>query len=84
MLIADKTSIQNQYMRVPQAAAYTGLSISTLNKKRLYGGGPAFSRVGGSRGAIIYAREDLDAWIAARRVGSTAEADALAAQNAAA
>jgi len=58
------------YLTPPEAAAYLRTSPSTLAKRRLYGGGPAFTRIGR---AIRYHREDLDVWMAGRRVRSTSE-----------
>ena len=59
-------------LRTPEAAAYLGLAKSTLEKRRLTGEGPPFVRLGGR--AIGYEREELDAWLASRRVASTSEA----------
>ena len=36
-----------------------------LDKLRCYGGGPAYAKLGAS---VIYSTDDLDEWIAARRV----------------
>lgn len=58
------------YLKAPAAAEYLGVSTSWLNKSRVYGTGPAFSRLGRS---IIYAVADLDAFAASRRVRSTSE-----------
>ena len=52
-------------MRVRQAAEYVGVSKSLLDKLRCYGGGPAYAKLGTS---VIYNTDDLDAWVAARRV----------------
>jgi len=52
-------------MRVRQAAEYVGVSKSLLDKLRCYGGGPAYAKLGTS---VIYNSDDLDAWVAARRV----------------
>lgn len=49
-------------MRVREAAAYLGLSDSTLNQMRCEGRGPRFLRLG-SR--IFYRRSDLDAYLEA-------------------
>lgn len=51
-------------MRVRQAAEYCGLSKSFLDKARIYGGGPAFMRLGRS---IIYNSADLDTWLASQK-----------------
>ena len=52
------------------AAKRLGLSISTLAKMRLYGTGPAYSKLGRR---VVYRPEDLEAWIAANRFQSTSE-----------
>jgi len=48
-------------LRTREAAAYLGLSPSTLEKRRLRGEGPRFIRLGGR--AIGYRIEDLDGWL---------------------
>ncbi len=58
-------------LRTPEAAEYLGLSVSTLEKMRTAGGGPAFLAMGR---AVSYAVADLDAWAAARTVRNTSEA----------
>jgi excisionase family DNA binding protein len=59
-----------QYLTPPEAAEYLRISVSTLAKLRVYGGGPAFTRIGR---AIRYARTELDAFMAARTARSTSE-----------
>lgn len=54
-------------IRVQQAADYCGLSKSFLDKARIYGGGPAFFRLGRS---VIYSTDDLDSWLAANRAAA--------------
>jgi hypothetical protein len=55
------------------AARHCGLSPATLAKIRCRSNdGPPFIRLGRK---ILYARADLDAWLAARRATSTADAD---------
>ena len=56
-----------------QAAEVTGLAVPTLNKLRVYGGGPRFCKLGRS---VRYRRTDLDEWLDARVVSSTSEASA--------
>ena len=53
-----------------QTAKRLGLSASTLAKMRLYGTGPAYSKLGRR---VVYRLEDLEAWIAANRFHSTSE-----------
>jgi predicted DNA-binding transcriptional regulator AlpA len=57
-------------LRVRDAAAYCGLSKSSLDKFRCYGGGPAYMQLG-SGGSVIYSTADLDAWLASKRRTST-------------
>lgn len=57
-------------MPTPEAAAYVGLSASTLNKLRVFGGGPAYLKL---RRKVLYERSDLDAWLADKKHGSTSE-----------
>jgi predicted DNA-binding transcriptional regulator AlpA len=59
-------------LRAPEAAAYTGLSQSTLAKRRLYGLPPQYLCLGGR--AIGYAIDDLDAWLESCRRKSTSQA----------
>lgn len=59
------TDHPRRILRTPGAAAYVGLSPSTLEKKRLSGDGPAFLRLGGR--AVGYDVRDLDAWLDAQR-----------------
>lgn len=51
------------YLTPPEAAEYLRISTSTLAKLRVYGGGPAFTRIGR---AIRYTRTELDAFMAAQ------------------
>lgn len=51
------------------AAIYLGLQPKTLAMQRTYGGGPPFVKVG----RIWYFKKDLDNWVRARRVTTTAE-----------
>ncbi|YBV98355.1 helix-turn-helix domain-containing protein [Phyllobacteriaceae bacterium JZ32] len=50
-------------MRVREAATYLGLSKSTLDKLRCFGGGPRYYKLGR---AVVYNTADLDAWLAKR------------------
>lgn len=55
-------------IRVEEAATYVGLSKSSLNKFRCFGGGPRFFKLGRS---VVYSTADLDAWMADRARTST-------------
>lgn len=52
------------------ASKIVGLSVSTLTKLRLTGGGPRYLRLGR---AIRYRRSDLNAWMDASSHTSTSE-----------
>jgi predicted DNA-binding transcriptional regulator AlpA len=66
----NRTEYKARCLATAEAAAYCGSSKSTLEKLRVYGGGPAFIKMG-SR--VVYDVADLDAWLAARRRLSTSD-----------
>jgi hypothetical protein len=51
------------------AALYCGLSVKTMAIKRCQGTGPTYVK----RGRIFYFKDDLDRWLSAGRVNSTAQ-----------
>ena len=53
------------------ASRHLGLSKSTLEKLRVYGGGPRFLKLGR---LVRYRPEDLEEWLSDRLVTSTSEA----------
>lgn len=68
--MSQVTSSEQLFITEAEAARRYGLSPLTLKDWRLKGAnGPAFHRFscGGSRGRIMYAIADLDAWAAERR-----------------
>ncbi|MGH7087779.1 MAG: helix-turn-helix transcriptional regulator [Stellaceae bacterium] len=54
------TGLPPRYLRTPEAARFVGLSIRTLEKHRIYGTGPRYSKLGGR---VVYRLEDLQAWV---------------------
>ncbi len=69
----QKTQVQppkTTILTTPQAARYLGLAVSTLNKWRCSRDGPRFLKLGR---AVRYRRQDLDAFVMARQLGSTAD-----------
>ena len=58
-------------LRTPEAARYVGLSPSTMEKARLTGTGPQYAKLGK---AVVYAIDDLDAWVTAGLRSSTSDA----------
>jgi excisionase family DNA binding protein len=62
--------METDYLTPSQAAKYLKVSSSTLAKRRLYGEGPQFTRIGRS---VRYRRGDLDAFMAAAVGTSTSD-----------
>jgi len=61
----------NSMLAVGDAASYVALSESTLNKLRLTGGGPKYSKLGR---CVRYRTTDLDTWLDRHRRSSTSVA----------
>ena len=57
-------------LAVHEAAAYIGISASTLNKLRVFGGGPVFLKLGRR---VAYDVADLDRWLDGKRRRSTSD-----------
>lgn len=55
---------------VKGAAEHLGLSVSTLNKLRVFGGGPVFLKLGRR---VVYDLADLDQWLETKRRRSTSD-----------
>ena len=49
-----------RYLRTTEAARFVGLSGRTLEKHRTYGTGPTYRKLGGR---VVYALDDLKAWV---------------------
>jgi hypothetical protein len=64
----------NENLSANEAAQLSGLRPATLAKMRCWGGGPAFYKLGRR---VRYLRDDCLAWLAARRVRHTSEAEKL-------
>lgn len=63
-------------LHVPAAATYIGLSKSSLDKMRVYGGGPLYLKIGRK---VIYDQVDLDTWLAGKRIANTSQTPVRAA-----
>ena len=62
------------YLTTAEAADLCRLSARTLERYRVSGGGPLFSKCGpGKRARVVYRRGDLEAWLASNAVSSTAD-----------
>jgi excisionase family DNA binding protein len=57
-------------MTTVDAAAYTGVSRSTLEKLRVFGGGPRYLKLGR---LVRYRQADLEEWLSLRAVSSTSD-----------
>jgi hypothetical protein len=62
-------------LNVIQAATYTSLSKSSLDKLRVYGGGPLYIKVGAG---VVYDRVDLDTWLIGKKMANTSQPIAVA------
>ena len=60
---------KSEFFTTVEAARYLGLSARVLERCRVTGVGPAFTRFGGR---VRYRRDDLDAWTAGSGPGSGA------------
>jgi predicted DNA-binding transcriptional regulator AlpA len=63
----------SQKLRPAEAASFLGFSPSTLAKMRLRGDGPPYSKLGNR--IVVYDRNDLEAWVNARKRSSTSPAN---------
>ena len=55
---------------VDQAAQHVGISSSTLNKLRIFGGGPAFLKLGRR---VVYDANALNSWMASKQRRCTSD-----------
>ena len=67
---ATLAGLPQRYLRTPDAARLVGLSIRTLEKHRIYGMGPRYSKLGGR---VVYRVEDLQAWVDSAGKASTSD-----------
>jgi predicted DNA-binding transcriptional regulator AlpA len=71
------------FLSTKECAAYYGWSESWLNKRRVYGGGPPFIKIGGNRSRMIrYNQRVVDEWLEAQTQRSTSETPAKPAPSA--
>lgn len=59
-----------EYLTTPQAAEKYKISVSSLTKWRVFGGGPRFIKLGKK---VLYRVSDFDAWMDAKLVASTSQ-----------
>lgn len=66
----NQEKLPPRYLRTKEAAHFLSLSARTLEKHRTYGTGPAYRKLGGR---VVYALEDLKAWVDRGFVTSTSD-----------
>jgi hypothetical protein len=68
------TNEHDPWLRTKEAAKHVKMSPRTLERWRVRGDGPMFSKAGpGLRARVLYKKSDLDAWLAEREHRSTRE-----------
>lgn len=67
----DALMTDRKYLSTPEAAQYLRLGASSLERLRIVGDGPIYFRPTPRR--VLYAIEELDAWLRARKHASTSE-----------
>jgi hypothetical protein len=72
----EQSPARGERLRTPDAARYVGLSESTLNKLRVFGGGPPYIK---ANRCVIYDTRALDQWMASRQRASTSDPGSVAA-----
>lgn len=69
-MLQSATASASSRLTVEEAATYTGISASTLNKLRCFGSGPAYLKLGRR---VVYDLADLDFWLTSHKRRSTSE-----------
>lgn len=62
-----------EHLPSPEAARHIGLKPHTLRVWRMAGRGPAYVRLGGPRGRVVYEVDALEAWLRKHTFQSTSE-----------
>jgi len=60
----------SEFVRTKDAAGRCLTSVSTLEKLRVYGGGPPFFKMGRN---VFYRINDLESWVGSKRRQSTSD-----------
>ncbi|RKR74754.1 helix-turn-helix transcriptional regulator [Frondihabitans australicus] len=66
------TDLRPSALQTDAAASYIGVSRKTLANWRVLGEGPGYVRLGKAGSRVVYRVADLDAFLAARVVGTVA------------
>lgn len=67
---AQKWAVIVRAVNTKAAATYLGVSTSSLEKYRVFGGGPKYCKIGNR---VVYRPEDLDEWLRENLRRSTSE-----------
>lgn len=72
---ATALSAADDLLNCRETAKAVRLSVSTLERMRLDGSGPAFIKLGAGkkRARVVYRRSDIDAWLLRQRFQSTSQ-----------
>ena len=70
---ANYSDLPPRYLRTPDASRFVGLSIRTLEKHRIYGTGPRYSKLGGR---VVYRVDELQARVESGARAHTADNNA--------
>jgi excisionase family DNA binding protein len=76
---AGRKVMTMKLLDVKEAAEFLKLGVSTMNKLRVHGGGPAYHKLGAR---VLYAEADLQKYLAQNRQVSTAQNKSAAAVRA--
>jgi hypothetical protein len=68
--IPNEQAKPQRKLNTEDAAAYAGLARSTLEKLRVFGGGPNYIKIGRR---VVYDVPDLERWLMAHRRQSTSD-----------
>ncbi|MCL6741570.1 helix-turn-helix domain-containing protein [Sphingomonas sp. RB56-2] len=60
--------VEKEFLTVGELAQFTGISISTWNKRRVTGRTPPFTKIGRT---VRYRKSDVEVWLSSRSVSST-------------
>lgn len=71
--------IHSRKLTTQEAAALLGIGTSTLEKLRVFGGGPRYAKLGNAaRSRVVYEIGDLNNWLESRKRTSTVDNKAVA------
>jgi hypothetical protein len=68
--VESSNKLPKRYLTNKEAAEFLNLSPRTLNKQRVYGGGPLFHKFGRR---VVYGIADLEAWASTRACERTSD-----------